>query len=58
MEAVLDRAVTRGELPARPDPDLVHATLLGTVFTWLFVLGKRPDGDLPARIAALVASGL
>jgi hypothetical protein len=56
----LDRAVARGELRSRPDPQLVHAVLLGTVFAALFLVRFDP-ADLPARLAhvvrAAVASG-
>jgi len=49
--AVLDRAVTRGELAARPDPAVVHALLLGPIFAWLFVL--REPGDVRGFAEAL-----
>jgi AcrR family transcriptional regulator len=38
---ILDRAVERGELGVRPDPDLVHALVLGPVFSWIF-LARTP----------------
>jgi hypothetical protein len=33
--------VERGELGVRPDPDLVHALVLGPVFSWIF-LARTP----------------
>ncbi len=48
VEEVLDRAVGRGELDERPELDLVHAMLVGPVFAWLFMMGRR-DGDVFAR---------
>lgn len=57
---ILDRAVTRGELPHRPDPAVVHALLLGPVFAWLFLLLENRE-TLPAfadRIAAIVTQVL
>jgi hypothetical protein len=50
---VLDRAVERGELAVRPDPQLVHALLLGPVFAALFLM-KLDPADLPDRLAAVV----
>jgi AcrR family transcriptional regulator len=52
--AVLDRAVARGEMAARPDPQLVHALLLGPVFAALFLV-KLDPADLPPRLAAVLA---
>ncbi|MEU4572637.1 TetR/AcrR family transcriptional regulator [Nonomuraea sp. ATR24] len=57
---ILDRAVTRGELPRRPDPAVAHALLLGPVFAWLFLLMENRD-TLPAlaeTVAATVAQAL
>ncbi len=54
---VLKRAQGRGEIGDVPDPDLVHALLLGTVFASLFLLGVGSDG-LAQRLAALVAAAL
>jgi len=55
---VLDRAQRRGELTYRPDLDLVHALLLGPVFAWLFMFGKRAGRKLPATLAQLVTAAL
>jgi hypothetical protein len=51
----LDRAVARGELRSRPDPQLVQAVLVGTVFAALFLVRFDP-ADLPARLAHVVQS--
>ncbi|MET3984835.1 TetR/AcrR family transcriptional regulator [Streptomyces sp. PvR034] len=50
---LLERAVARGELAALPDPALVHAAVLGTVFAWVFLLEHPPAPDLAPRIAAM-----
>ncbi|WP_308283415.1 TetR/AcrR family transcriptional regulator [Pseudonocardia nigra] len=55
---VVDRAVRRGRLRERPDPDVVHALLLGPIFTWLFLLRRGDDGELAATVAARVAGAL
>lgn len=41
LVTVLDRAVQRGELSRRPDPELVHALLLGPVFALVHLLRSR-----------------
>src|SRR5688572_27840609 len=51
--AALDRAVQRREVATRPDPQLVHAILVGTVFAALFLVRFDP-ADLPARLARVV----
>jgi AcrR family transcriptional regulator len=60
IDTVLDRAVARGELTARPDAALVHALVLGPIFYWILILiGDR--AELPAlgrTIAAMVAGAL
>ena len=40
IDAVLARAVARGELPAAPPVHAVHALLMGPVFAWVFVLRR------------------
>ncbi|MET9887538.1 TetR/AcrR family transcriptional regulator [Streptomyces sp. NPDC006430] len=50
---LLERAFARGELASRADPALVHATVLGTTFAWVFLLGLPPGPALAPRIAAL-----
>jgi AcrR family transcriptional regulator len=52
--AVLDRAVARGEVATRPDPQLVHALLLGPVFAAVFLV-KLDPADLPMRLATVLA---
>ncbi|MFR9774246.1 TetR/AcrR family transcriptional regulator [Nocardia sp. SC052] len=41
VTAVLERAVTRGELASRPEASTVHALLLGPILAWVLIL----DGD-------------
>jgi Tetracyclin repressor-like, C-terminal domain len=55
---VLDRAVRRGDLAQPPDPDVVHALLLGPVFAWLFLLGKPGDDRLVATLTDLATAAL
>ncbi|MEV7521666.1 TetR/AcrR family transcriptional regulator [Streptomyces sp. NPDC091371] len=55
---LLERAVERGELAVMPDPALVHAAVLGTVFAWVFLLAEPPGPALAPRIAAMVAAGI
>ncbi|MFI7643668.1 TetR/AcrR family transcriptional regulator [Nonomuraea sp. NPDC049400] len=52
---ILDRAVTRGELPHRPDPAVVHALLLGPIFAWLFLLLEDREA-LPAFADTIAAT--
>ncbi|WP_218003916.1 TetR/AcrR family transcriptional regulator [Nocardia pneumoniae] len=60
LTEVLNRAVTRGELPSLPDPTTVQALLLGPIFAWLLIL----DGDrdklptLTHSVAEATASAL
>ncbi len=42
IEAVLGRAVARGELRVAPPVHAVHALLMGPVFAWVFVLRRDP----------------
>jgi AcrR family transcriptional regulator len=61
VREVLDRAARRGDMTRRPDPDLVHALLLGPVFAWLFLLGRRNDKDIKdfaATLAELATAAL
>jgi AcrR family transcriptional regulator len=60
IDTVLDRAVARGELTARPDAGLVHALLLGPIFYWILILiGDRAElPELGRTIAAMVAGTL
>ncbi|MBB1256288.1 TetR/AcrR family transcriptional regulator [Streptomyces sp. OF3] len=60
IESVLDRAVTRGELPpppARPDASTVHALVAGPVFALLY-LQRTPPNGLAERLAPVVATAL
>ncbi len=54
---VLERARARGELRDAPDPELVHALLLGPVFASLFLLRVDSRG-LAERLAGLAAAAL
>ncbi len=58
VASLLERAAARGELVTRPDPADVHAQLLGTAFTWIFLVADEPPPDLAARIAAAVFATL
>ena len=55
---ILKRAVTRGELSACPDPDVVHALVLGPIFAWLFLLRRGDDGTLADAVAARALAAL
>lgn len=58
VEALLNRAVRRGELVRAPDPADVHAQLLGTVFAWIFLLAEEPPPELASRISTSVLATL
>lgn len=58
VETLLDRAVRRGELAAQPDPDDVHAQVLGTAFARVFLLAGDPPADLASRISSSVLTTL
>lgn len=58
VASLLERAAKRGELAKQPDPIDVHAQLLGTAFTWIFLSGDPPPHDLVERITAAVLSTL
>jgi len=56
--AVLDRAVTRGELRPRPDVPMVHSLLVGPLMAHLLLpLGTEPE-DFASRVVAAVVAGL
>lgn len=58
LAAVLDRAVARGELRARPDVPIVHSLLVGPLMAHLLLpLGTEPDG-FASRVVASVVAGL
>jgi AcrR family transcriptional regulator len=56
---ILRQAADRGELPPGQDGEaeveVLHATLLGAVFAWIFLLRRPVTAELPARLAALLA---
>lgn len=60
ITTVLDRALARGELAARPDPVLVQALLLGPLYTWLVVLDEDPTHttDLADLVATMATTAL
>jgi AcrR family transcriptional regulator len=60
IDTVLDRAVERGELTARPDAAMVHAFVLGPIFYWILILIGDRDAlpGLSRTIAAMVADAL
>jgi AcrR family transcriptional regulator len=55
---ILDRAVERGELGVRPDPDLVHALLLGPVFSWIFLARNPVRRGLAKQLAEHVSRAI
>jgi AcrR family transcriptional regulator len=56
IEALLERAVARGELPDASGAELAHALTLGACFARLHLL-RRPSAD-PDELAAAVARAL
>ncbi len=57
IEAVLTRAIARGELPAAPPVHLVHALLMGPVFAWIFVL-RRDSADFVNTLGDAVTAAV
>ena len=58
LASMLDRAVARGELRARPDVPMVHSLVVGPLMAHLLLpLGTEPEGFV-SRIVAVVVSGL
>jgi AcrR family transcriptional regulator len=55
---ILDRAVERDELGVRPDPDLVHALLLGPVFSWIFLARNPVRRGLAKELAEHVSRAI
>ena len=55
---VLDRAVRRGELHARPDLALINALLLGPIFSWLFLQREVDAEHFAIRLATLLTDTL
>jgi AcrR family transcriptional regulator len=58
VEEILDRAVERGELGVGPDPDLVHALLLGPVFSWIFLARNPVRRGLAKQLADHVSRAI
>jgi hypothetical protein len=58
LAVVLDRAVARGELVARPDLEFVHALLVGPVYAGLSILNTPPRPGAAGQLAAVIAAGL
>jgi AcrR family transcriptional regulator len=58
ISELLDRAVARGELPPEPEVEYAHASVLGTIFGWLFLLRAPTPLDLRHRLAEQVAVDL
>lgn len=60
VATVIDRAVERGELAHRPDPELLHVLLLGPTFAWLVMLDEDPARapELAGLVAGLVHDAL
>jgi hypothetical protein len=54
---VVQRAVARGELPARTDPDLVVEAVLGPLYLRLLVTGEPLDRAFAARVVDLTLTG-
>jgi len=58
LAVVLDRAVARGELAARPDLEFVHALLVGPVYAGLSILDTPPSPGAAGHFASVIAGGL
>jgi AcrR family transcriptional regulator len=58
LSVVLDRAVARGELAARPDLEFVHALLVGPIYAGLSILDTPPPRGAAGHLAAVIAAGL
>jgi hypothetical protein len=58
VREILDRAVARGELAERPDVELVHALLLGSVFSWIFLSRTPVKRGRARRLADLVTRAI
>ncbi|HSV67481.1 MAG TPA: TetR/AcrR family transcriptional regulator [Mycobacteriales bacterium] len=56
--ALLDRAVARGELAARPDVNVVYMVLQGAVFNGVFVSRTGVTPGLPGQLARMVSNDL
>ena len=51
---IVERAIARGELPAKSDPKLIIETLIGPLWVRLMLTGEPVDEDLADRVAALL----
>lgn len=58
VDDLLSAAVDRGELAQTPDADVVHARILGAVFTPLFLLAEPPPKNLAGRVSAEILASL
>ncbi len=56
-DAIVERAVVRGELPPGTDGRLVIETLIGPLYVRLLLTGEPFDAAYAARVAAIVALG-
>jgi AcrR family transcriptional regulator len=56
--AMIERAVARGELPATVDSRLALEALIAPLNFRALLTGEAPDGDLPRRLADLVLDGI
>ncbi|MGZ6968634.1 MAG: TetR/AcrR family transcriptional regulator [Acidimicrobiia bacterium] len=55
--AIVDRAISRGEVPEHTDANLVIETLVGPLYVRLLLTGEPVDAGFADRVAALVAAG-
>jgi AcrR family transcriptional regulator len=58
IDAILTRAVRRGELARMPDVDTVHRMLGGALFFTIFVIGEPIDDAALATVADVIAAGV
>lgn len=58
IEAILARAVRRGELPHMPSVDTVHRILGGALFFTIFVLDEAIDDAELERVVDVLTPGL
>lgn len=52
IEAIVQRAGQRGDLPTTLKPTVLHAVLLGAVFAWIYLIDMPVPSDLADRIAS------
>ncbi len=58
IDAILARAVQRGELAQMPNVDTVHRMLGGALFFTIFVIGEPIDDAEVANVTDVLAAGL